>query len=54
MKYYTKTDYAGPGYSSRCASPWMAVYIFPDGEVKPCLNSSYSYGNIITDKFSNL
>ena len=54
MEYYIKTDYAGPGYSSRCASPWMAVYIFPDGEVKPCLNSSYSYGNIITDKFSNL
>jgi MoaA/NifB/PqqE/SkfB family radical SAM enzyme len=54
VEYYTKSDYAGPDYSSRCISPWVVAYIFPDGEVRPCLNSSYSYGNVLTDKFSKL
>jgi radical SAM protein with 4Fe4S-binding SPASM domain len=35
----------------RCLSPWMAAYIFPDGQVKPCLNSSYSFGNVKENGF---
>ncbi len=27
-------------------SPWLVAYVFPDGEVRPCLNCNYSYGNI--------
>lgn len=54
IKYYTKTGYAGEGNPGRCLSPWIAAYIFPDGEVKPCLNSSYSFGNVLTVKFSRI
>jgi MoaA/NifB/PqqE/SkfB family radical SAM enzyme len=54
MGYYSKVDYTGQDYSSRCISPWAVAYIFPDGEVRPCLNSSYSYGDIFSNKFSEL
>ncbi len=54
MEYYTKSDYTGPRYSSRCISPWVAAYIFPDGEVRPCLNSNYSYGSVAATKFTQL
>ncbi|MCX5679918.1 MAG: radical SAM protein [Candidatus Omnitrophica bacterium] len=54
IDYYTKVGYAGPGSLSRCYSPWVTAYVFPDGEVRPCLNSTYSYGNILTDKFSDI
>ena len=37
-----------------CLSPWIAAYIFPDGEVKPCLNLSYSFGNILKERFTEL
>lgn len=52
-KYYQ--DYPSSlEYSQRCISPWMVAYIFPEGEVRPCLNFSNSYGNITKDKFSRL
>jgi MoaA/NifB/PqqE/SkfB family radical SAM enzyme len=44
--YYTKARYIPEGYSRRCLSPWIAAYVFPDGQLRPCLNSSYSFGNI--------
>jgi MoaA/NifB/PqqE/SkfB family radical SAM enzyme len=37
-----------------CLSPWIAAYIFPDGEVKPCLNLSYSFGNVLKERFSDI
>ena len=37
-----------------CLSPWIAAYIFPDGEVKPCLNFSYSFGNVLKERFTEL
>lgn len=49
--------YNNPCYTpakARCLSPWLAAYIFPDGEVRPCLNSSYSYGNALADKFTGI
>jgi MoaA/NifB/PqqE/SkfB family radical SAM enzyme len=45
-EYYENPDYLPSEYSAKCASPWICGYIFPDGEVRPCLNCSYSFGNI--------
>ncbi|NOZ70098.1 MAG: radical SAM protein [Deferribacteres bacterium] len=42
------------GCSGRCMSPWMAAYIFPDGELRPCLNLDYSMGNVRKEGFSVL
>jgi radical SAM protein with 4Fe4S-binding SPASM domain len=44
--YYRDPCFIPSGYSPRCLSPWIAAYVFPDGEVRPCLNCTYSYGNI--------
>lgn len=48
--------YGDPSFSpgSKCLSPWIAAYIFPDGEVRPCLNSTYSFGNIKSCSFANV
>jgi len=51
-EYYTNLFYVSSEYSARCISPWVVAYIFPDGEVRPCLNFSYSYGNIRENKFA--
>ncbi len=40
--------------SGRCMSPWMAAYIFPDGDLRPCLNFDYSMGNVMRNDFSGL
>lgn len=53
-EYYNNPAYLSCGYSARCLSPWLVAYIFPDGEVRPCLNFSYSYGNIKVDRFMQL
>jgi radical SAM protein with 4Fe4S-binding SPASM domain len=52
QRYYSEMDYEPEG--GRCLSPWIAAYVFPDGEVRPCLNCSYSFGNVKSDKFSVL
>ena len=39
---------------SKCLSPWIVAYVFPDGDVRPCLNSTYSFGNIKNTKFSEI
>jgi MoaA/NifB/PqqE/SkfB family radical SAM enzyme len=54
MRYYTDAEYASRAADGRCVSPWMASYIFPDGEVRPCLNSDYSYGNAVSGRFTTL
>lgn len=50
-EYYQNPAYLPLEYPARCLSPWMVAYIFPDGEVRPCLNFSYSFGNIKNNKF---
>ncbi|MCX7661558.1 MAG: radical SAM protein, partial [Candidatus Omnitrophica bacterium] len=50
-QYYLNPKYRPQQYFARCLSPWITAYIFPDGEVRPCLNSTYSFGNIKEDKF---
>jgi radical SAM protein with 4Fe4S-binding SPASM domain len=54
QEYYRNPAYVPSVYPYRCLSPWMVAYIFPDGGVRPCLNFSYSYGNIKQHKFSAL
>ncbi len=49
--YYRAADYLPSEYAPRCLSPWVCAYIFPEGEVRPCLNCSYSLGNIIKTDF---
>ncbi len=51
---YYRDDYIPQGYGSRCLSPWACAYIFPEGEVKPCLNSSYSFGSIKSETFARI
>ena len=53
LSYY-RDDYISRDYGSRCLSPWACAYIFPEGEVKPCLNSSYSFGNIKNKSFKEI
>jgi MoaA/NifB/PqqE/SkfB family radical SAM enzyme len=53
-EYYQNPDFVSEEYSSRCISPWMVAYIFPDGELRPCLNFDYSFGNVKGNTFSRL
>jgi len=54
VNYYKDPEAADPRYSGRCVSPWIAAYIFPDGEVRPCLNSTYSYGSVLNSGFAGI
>lgn len=49
--YYENPCYLAPAGEHRCLSPWLVAYIFPDGEVRPCLNLSYSFGNVKEERF---
>ena len=53
-EYYNNPSYLPCEYPARCISPWIVAYIFPDGSVRPCLNFTYSYGNIKKDNFGEL
>lgn len=53
-EYYEKSDYLPGEYRPRCMSPWIAAYVFPDGEVRPCLNCSYSFGNVSSAGFESV
>ena len=52
--YYTDPCYQPARQNCRCLSPWLVAYVFPDGEVRPCLNFSYSFGNIKEGKFKDI
>lgn len=53
-RYYNDPSFIPSEYPARCLSPWIAAYVFPDGEVRPCLNCSYSYGNIKKAPFKKI
>ncbi len=53
-EYYKNPDYLPSEYAPRCVSPWICAYIFPDGSVRPCLNCSYSFGNVKKTEFMNV
>lgn len=46
QEYYRNPEYLPSEYAPRCSSPWICAYVFPDAEVRPCLNSTYSFGNV--------
>ena len=54
QEYYGNPQRVPSGYSSSCISPWIATYLFCDGQIKPCLNSSYSFGNIRNVSFAEI
>lgn len=54
LEYYRSPSYMPSEYPCRCLSPWIAAYILPDGQVRPCLNCSYSFGNIKNNKLNQI
>lgn len=46
IRYYSFHDAQEVNIPGRCLSPWLVGYVFPDGSLRPCLNSSFSFGNI--------
>ncbi len=52
--YYCDSCYQPAGQNCRCLSPWLVAYVFPDGEIRPCLNFGYSFGNIKEGKFAGI
>lgn len=53
-RYYSSFDFTPDSYADRCVSPWMTVYIFPNGDVKPCLDASFVAGNILYESFRKI
>lgn len=53
-EYYENSSYFPSEYPARCLSPWIAAYIFPDGDLRPCLNFDYSFGNIRENGFARI
>lgn len=53
-RYYKDTLFVPRQYTARCCSPWLAAYIFPNGDVRPCLNLDYSFGNITGGRFREI
>ncbi len=49
--YYRTPSFLPEEYPGRCISPWVAAYIFPDGGIRPCLNCTYSFGNVESGGF---
>jgi len=52
-EYYGNPAFAPKGTAGVCLSPWIVAYVFPNGEVRPCLNSTYAYGNIKDGAFAS-
>lgn len=52
--YYSDVRFSATSYSGRCRSPWMTVYIFPNGDVRPCLSLGVTYGNIEHDSLEEI
>ncbi len=53
-RYYRDPCYTPAEYAPRCLSPWIVAYVFPDGGVRPCLNSTYSFGTIKDASFAQV
>jgi radical SAM protein with 4Fe4S-binding SPASM domain len=53
-EYYNNPNYLPSEYKSRCLSPWIVAYVFPDGSVRPCLNFTYLFGNVKEKSFNEI
>ena len=45
-RYYTNLEYTPDSYKSKCVSPWMVTYVFPNGDLRPCLSLGVTLGNV--------
>jgi radical SAM protein with 4Fe4S-binding SPASM domain len=52
--YYANQDDLSQEAALKCVSPWICAYVFPEGEVRPCLNCSYSFGNVKRQPFARI
>jgi radical SAM protein with 4Fe4S-binding SPASM domain len=50
--YYEDPKFLPQRTSNRCLSPWTTTYIYPNGDVVPCL--SYVAGNVRKDRFLDI
>lgn len=53
-RYYSSFEFTPSSYAPRCLSPWMTVYVFPNGDVKPCLDTCYVAGNLLRERFGDI
>lgn len=53
-RYYSDFEFTSDTYTDRCISPWMTVYVFPNGDVKPCLDTCFVAGNLLTESFREI
>lgn len=51
-EYYGAFEFHPKSYADRCLSPWTTAYIFPGGEVRPCLDTSFIAGNMLRESFT--
>ncbi len=54
LSYYTDFNFKSEEFINRCLSPWMTVYIFPDGRVGPCEELNLYFGNIRNENFKDI
>ncbi len=52
--YYGAFDFQPVSYADRCISPWTTAYIFPGGDVRPCLDTCFTAGNILREPFTSV
>ncbi|MHB9027333.1 MAG: SPASM domain-containing protein, partial [Candidatus Latescibacterota bacterium] len=53
-RYYGELDFKPVSYADRCISPWTTAYIYPNGDVKPCLDACFIAGNLSDGPFSGI
>lgn len=53
-RYYRVPDFVSRTYPPRCLSPWMKAYVYPDGEVRPCLDCSVPLGSVREQSFREI
>ena len=53
-EYYENPCFKPSEYKARCLSPWIVAYVFNDGQIRPCLNSTYSFGSVYDSSFKNI
>lgn len=52
--YYKSRDYFPESYGGKCKSAWICAYVFPDGQLRPCLDFEYSFGNLKQKEFNEV
>jgi MoaA/NifB/PqqE/SkfB family radical SAM enzyme len=50
LEEYYRKDFRTKG---TCLSPWITAYVFPEGDLRPCLNSDYSFGSVMDLGFNS-